>query len=273
MAACSGCGRVVATSVALCPSCGAVRRGAGAQPTSRRLYYALAVAVVLGGAALLAMRPKGRRAAPVSACRGGTIVGTDRVADDATAPRDNGGDQWQCLHFVQRPELPFVELAKVRHRGNGAYMANNARPEHTHDPVCRAVTQTGANAFFDEPATLVGKDLYEQVSHAIYLYVGSTPPNREAAEKARRGCLITGVVAGSSAERAGLRGGDLLLKIAGIAPSDTTCDSMVGLLDGVTRGGRVEVEVRRGAEQAVVALVRPPAGLYGYRYLPIPVLP
>jgi hypothetical protein len=233
----------------------------------------LGAAAALTAAALTAQRMGWfhREALGASECQGGEIVDVQWIVDRTTAPRADVFD----VSRIDPGTVAHVDLARIRHRGNDVYGGLMARDwGHLHESLAAAIRQTGANAYFSEPARKIGPDAVELITTVAVAHPG--PVMTESLSTyfpERRAAMIVHLGAHSAAEEAGLRDGDLIVQIddqniAGREPSATLLQR-TRLVPG---GGVVSFGVLRGGEIVPIALRRRGLSLFGFWVLSAPVL-
>lgn len=244
---------------------------------SRRVGFVtlavLGAAAALTAAALTAQRMGWfhRQALGASECHGGEVIDVQWIVDRKTAPR---ADVFDVARIDPRT-VAHSDLARIRHRGNDAYGGLMARDwGHLHESLAAAIRETGANAYFSEPARKIGPDAVELVTTVAVAH--PAPVMTESLSTyfpEHRAAMIVHLGAHSAAEEAGLRDGDLIVQvedqnIVGREPS-TTLLQKIGL---VPRSGDVRLGVLRGGEVVSVTMRRRGLSLFGFWVLSAPLL-
>lgn len=199
-----------------------------------------------------------------------------RVEVERKAPEHPSFPGHKVVRQEQPPATPHLRLATLRHSGTvEAHRRVLGDFQRNYDCVVAKAGALGANGIYvervdDQVAGLpIGQG--EIVEVAYLLHAGSVPaPLREAL--AGRACMVTEIFAGESAERSGLRVGDLLVRLEGTTagPSADPC-AITTPLRAVPPGGSARLVVQRDGGEQTLTMAKQ-GDRFGYAYQAVPIL-
>jgi hypothetical protein len=207
---------------------------------------------------------------PRAVCTGGERVTVEWRATDPATPRLPSPHPTQIDPAV----TPYIKLAVLRHEGNAIYGDKSDREYgHIHQAQLDAGMEAGGNAFFNAPAERVGTDHVVVTTSIALAHPG--PLSRAARDRyfsSGKVLMITRVVRGGEAERAGLKVNDLLVAINGQPVPAGDDRAFKALTGSVPANGTMRIELLRAGTMQTLTMVRPGNKLFGYNWVVGPVL-
>jgi hypothetical protein len=264
---CFRCKSVVEAAVPVCPYCGEPARPdrPTSAPSRRRLVWlsGLLVVAVLG----LAVYRRTSSSQLAANCVGGQDPTVEWRTSD---PKPHVAVT--NLFQIDPARTPYIKLADIRTSGNAAYGEKcDHELDHIHPPVYAVAMREGANAYINNPAQTIRPDHVEVVVTAVIAHTGPVPKTiKDRYFPNSRALMIFRVTAGSPAEVAGLRPGDLLATYQGVALSSARTETLQSM--PIVENETIDVEAVRGGELATLRIARQGRSKTGFSYESVPIL-